>query len=357
MSKDILKDYLKTTKSTHFNFEDKAGSDYIVSTGSLILDIATGGGIRPGILRLSGVTEGGKTSMALSVMYNFLKGKNRKAVYIKSEGRMSPSIQKRSGIKFTRDSEDWDNGSCFIFETNVYETAIGLVRSLVYDEENKETKYFFIIDSTDSLIPFDDLDKDFSESIKVAGGALLASTFLKRLSLAFSARGHICTLISQVRNQIKINPYEKGDPKVTNASGGNAQLHYSDWIMEFQQRWSKDIITGEKDKIVGHFCKVMFRKTPNETTGSDIKYPIKYGQENASSIWKSFEIAELLVAWEMVSKSGAWLKVKEDTMKIIKDAKLECPEQFQGLENFRTFLDENPKLTELFASYFKDRLM
>jgi len=32
-------------------------------------------------------------------------------------------------------------------------------------------------------------------------------------------------MISQVRSNIKINPYEKGDPQITNASGGNAALH------------------------------------------------------------------------------------------------------------------------------------
>ena len=46
-----------------------------------------------------------------------------------------------------------------------------------------------------------------------------------------------------------LNPYEKTDPKLTNASGGNAMLHYSDWILEFQPRYVKDIISTHKSLI------------------------------------------------------------------------------------------------------------
>ena len=94
-------------------------------------------------------------------------------------------------------------------------------------------------------------------------------------------------MISQVRATVKINPYEKGDPKVTNASGGNAMLHYSDWILEFQPRWVKDLITTQpngKGDMLGHWCKIIFRKTPNEKTGTLVRYPIRYGQQDGKSI-------------------------------------------------------------------------
>lgn len=74
-------------------------------------------------------------------------------------------------------------------------------------------------------------------------------------------------MISQVRSSVQINPYAKSDPKVTNASGGNAILHYSDWILEFQPRYVKDLITTQaagKGDMLGHWCKIIFRKTSNE---------------------------------------------------------------------------------------------
>ena len=100
--------------------------------------------------------------------------------------------------------------------------------------------------------------------LKVGGGALLSSDFLRRMALGLATRGHICYMISQVRTKVSINPYEKSDPRLTNASGGNAMLHYSDWILEFQPRWNKDLITTQpngKGEQLGHWCKVIFRKS------------------------------------------------------------------------------------------------
>ena len=63
---DQIKSYLKEHKDEHFNFEKT--HEYVVSSGSLLLDIEMGGGIRPSVIRASGVVEGGKTSCALSLV-------------------------------------------------------------------------------------------------------------------------------------------------------------------------------------------------------------------------------------------------------------------------------------------------
>ena len=56
--------YLQQHKGDHYNFEEQR--DYTISSGSLLLDIEMGGGIKPGVVRASGVTEGGKTSCGLA---------------------------------------------------------------------------------------------------------------------------------------------------------------------------------------------------------------------------------------------------------------------------------------------------
>ena len=82
-----IESYLKQNAGDHYNYEEER--DYSVSSGSLTLDIEMGGGIKPGIIRASGVAEGGKTSCALSFARNFQKLENSMVVYIKSEGRLS----------------------------------------------------------------------------------------------------------------------------------------------------------------------------------------------------------------------------------------------------------------------------
>jgi RecA/RadA recombinase len=233
----LLNKYLKDNSDYHY--ADDQAVDYVVSSGSLNLDIEMGGGIRPGIIRSSGITEGGKTSNALAFAANFQKvhPENGVIVYIKSEGRLSADIIDRSGV--STDPARWK-----VVPTNDYECVIDLMRTLIRDKTEGKY-YFFILDSLDALVPRNDLLKSATEANKTAGAALLTADLLRKMAAAFSSRGHICFLISQVRSAIQINPYAKGDPKVTNASGGNAALHYSDWILEFQQRWQKDII---KDK-------------------------------------------------------------------------------------------------------------
>ena len=54
---NVLDSILDRNKAHHYAFDNKI--DYVVSSGSLTLDIEMGGGIHPGIVRSSGVTEGG----------------------------------------------------------------------------------------------------------------------------------------------------------------------------------------------------------------------------------------------------------------------------------------------------------
>jgi RecA/RadA recombinase len=355
-SKDLLSNYLKSTKEEHFNFiRDK---DYLVSTGSLIMDIEVGGGLHPSILRFSGVSGGGKTSCSLSVMKNFLMSgeKNRKALYIKAEGRLSKDIVERSGIKFVEDAADWEDCTCFVFKTNIYETAANLIHKLVQNNE-EETSYFFIIDSMDALIPKGDKDKTFEDAVKVSGGAAISSHFLKKMALPFSVGGHICAMISQVRSEVKINQYAKSDPRLTNASGGSALLHYSDWIFEFAPRYKSDYITttvNGKEENVGHWAKITFKKSPNEKDGKEIRYPIKHKQNGGNSVWVEYEIADLMLMWELAKKSGAWIKIEPSLIEELKSNNISFPETIQGIDNLRSTLSDNQEATSYLFKKFKE---
>ena len=64
----VLEQILTENKDHHYVNDNVI--DYVVSSGSLTLDIEMGGGIHPGIIRSSGITEGGKTSNALGFARN-----------------------------------------------------------------------------------------------------------------------------------------------------------------------------------------------------------------------------------------------------------------------------------------------
>ena len=342
-----IQSYLQDNKEDHYNFDETP--EYMVSSGSLLLDIEMSGGIRPSIIRASGVAEGGKTSCALSFARNFQKTvDNSMAVYIKSEGRLTADMIARSGV-------DTSSNKWFVYKSNIFESVLQLMRDLITNNPTN-CKYFFIIDSMDAMVPKKDIDRSFEDSDKVAGGSVLSSNFLKKMALGLASKGHICFMISQVRSKVSVNMYEKTDHKLTNASGGNALLHYSDWILEFQPRYGGDLIPPKEKKPDGHWCKVIFRKSANEKTGIEVKYPIKYGRTGGRSVWIEYEIIDMLLQWDMADAKGAWIIVRESLIKELKEEGLEMEGKHQGLDNFRKYLEEKHKIRDYLFNKFKKAL-
>jgi len=361
-SNEILSTFLKQNSEDHYNFEETV--DYKVSSGSLQLDLQLGGGFGPGLHRFVGMNEGGKTSEALEVMKNFLLDiPNSKGFYIKAEGRLSPEMQKRSGVKFVFSADEWVAGTCFVFESNIYETVVDAMRQLVSKNEEK-TKFCFLLDAVDGLIAKGDMDKSFEESSKVAGGAVIAATFMKKLSIALAKRGHMAIFISQVRADIKLDPYSKAPIRQTSATGGNALLHFANWILEFEPRFKGDLILKtnadkidlEKNPPVGHWAKVTVKKSPNEKTNLTIPYPIRYGRSGGKSIWIEKEIVDLLLAWEMVTKGGAWFSPSEDFLELLTQNGLSFPEKVHGESNLFKTVEEDKSLLDFLIKYFRNMI-
>ena len=353
--KSILSSHLKDNKDSHYNFEDE--QIFQVSTGSLLLDSELGGALEvPAIVRFTGVSGGGKTSSALLIMNNFLKTvPNSKGFLVKAEGRLNSNVKKISGVNFVDDPQNWDNGTCFVLRSNIYENIATLILELIKNNP-ENTRYYFLIDSMDALISKNDLSKGFEDSAKVAAGAVLTSNFLRRIMLPLSTFGHICGLISQVRSNVQINPYAKTDPKLTNSSGGNALQHYADWIFEFQPRYKSDQIM-EGDKIIGHWSKILLRKTTNEKDGVEVTYPIRHGRSDGKSVWMEYEIADMLIQWGFAKKSGAWITFDQGLIKDMKeDINENMPEKIQGMDQLRTFLEGNNNVCTYFFNKFKNIL-
>jgi RecA/RadA recombinase len=363
-SKSVLGSFLKEKKEDHYNFEEAV--NYRVSTGSLNMDMQTGGGLGPGLHRFVGFTEGGKTSASLEVMKNFLNTvPNSKGFYIKAEGRLSDEMRTRSGVKFVFDADEWEAGTCFVFESNIYETVVDAMRKLVMYNEEKN-KYMFIIDSVDGLIAKNDLDKTFEESTKVAGGAVIAANLMKKISIALTKRGHMAIFISQVRSDIKLDPYSSAPIRQTSATGGNALLHFANFIFEFEPRFEGDIILKDpaikkadpvKNPIIGHYCKIYIKKSPNEKSKNRVSYPIKYGRKDGRSVWLEKEIVDMLMTWELVSRSGAWYYTSDELRELAKKSGTELPEKFQGENAVFQFIENDEKLTKTLHKYFVDMIV
>ena len=301
------------------------------------------------------------TSEALEVMRNFCNSSTqRRGLYIKAEGRLPKEMVERSGVKFVYDASDWEDGTCFVFESNIYETVMNLMRGLVSSKDG--IQYCFIVDSVDGLIAKNDLEKSLEESMKVAGGAVIASTMMKKISIALAKRGHMALFLSQVRSDIKLDPYTRAPVRQISGTGGNALLHFANWILEFEPRFQKDIILknpklklSPENPPVGHMAKVVVKKSPNEKTNTVINYPILYGQKGGKSIWRVKEVVDMALAWELITKGGAWYKFSPDLYEL-----LGLPESsalnFQGEEKLCQYFEEETEVTEKLYNYFVQML-
>ncbi len=352
--------FFNSNKEFHYNLVEEA-EDFTVSSGSLKFDYILSGGFKKGLFRFTGVTEGGKTSCALTVLKNMLDTvPNSKGIYVKAEGRLRKEIQERSGIKFVFSPEEWEVGTCLVFECNVFETVFDFFRGLLKNNP-KKIRFGFIVDSADGLIPKGDLEKSSEEAGKVAGGALLSSDFFKRVSLGMSKFGHLGIFLSQVRARVEVNQYAPKDQNNrTSASGGNAHLHYPDWIIEFKRPNKDDFIAKNPEAPlsldnppIGHKAKILICKSPNETTGMILDYPIKHGRTGGRSVWIEREIIDLLLMWEFFTKKGSWYSFDEEIQAHCQEFGYDLSNAIQGIPNLYKLLEEDAKLAEILKNFVK----
>lgn len=358
-----LSRYLDQTKTEHFNYVED--THYTVSTGSLNLD-AEIGGFGPSLVRLVGPPSSGKSSFALNVAREFIATvPGSRVMYIKCEGRLSADIQGRSGLTYVKDPAQWRDGTVFVFECNVYEVIIGLLRDLITSNPDKH-HYMFILDSMDGLNLRDDMSKTVNQANRVAGAPLLTKQLLQKIGVAMTKYGHLCFFLGQVSSEIKLDPYAKVQPRQVAGAGGNAIQHYASTVLSFQEWYESDLILENpearvdrlKNRPLGHTAKVRISKADKEKRHITVEIPIKHGVVNGSAIWREREIADQLLSFGLVTKGGSWLTLtdvlrEELATKVGGEA---VPEKVQGLNQLYTLLESWPDVTTYLFSRFKEMI-
>jgi RecA/RadA recombinase len=354
--KDILSSYLNQNKNDHFNFiEEKY---FKISSGSLILDSVLDGGFSPGLHRFVGFTSGGKTSEAMQVLKNFLKTVvGSKGIYFSAEGRLNNDVKKRSGLKFVTDPNQWDEGTVFVYESNIYESVAGFIEMLITSDNG--IQYGIVLDSVDGLSLKADASKNYDESAKVAGGPVVASVLMKRISIPLAKKGHLAIFISQVRSEVVLDPYSPKPVRQITSTGGNALLHYANIILQFEPRYKGDMImNNEKEApspsnpLLGHWAKVIIKKSSNDKNNYVVRYPIKYDSSGGSSVWKEKEVVDCMLQWGDLEKKGAWYNFSEELVSsgLVKEQK------FQGIDSIYSYFSENKDLVNSLYKYLSKNI-
>jgi len=318
------------------------------------MDAELGGGYKPGAYKVIGASFGGKTSAVGNCIFNaFNSVPNSKGLWIKAEGRLDEEVQERSGIKFVFSAEEWDVGTCFVLETNIFETSIDLINNLIRNNPN-DHRYFIVIDSVDGLIRRDDAIKEAGESEKVGAAGLLMSVMFKKANLVLNKRGHCLFMINQIRAKIDVNQYAPKDQnKSVGGGGANSSVHAANQVWNFQGRTKSNNIEEGGD-VVGHYCVIDLSKGVKERTDIRVKYPVKHGRVGGKSVWVEQELTDLLLSWGFVDKSGAWIKFGDEFREELEKVERvgDVPSALQGITKLRDWLESEPKVTEYLYQKF-----
>jgi hypothetical protein len=358
MAGSLLKDYA----DDHLNFEERI--EYKVPTGSFIFDKFLGGGLPCGLHRFGGDgAEVGKSSCALECMKNHLSSKEYdvRGVFFDSEGKLNQETKERSGVKFVYDTNDWERGTCLVIDTNVFEFVLKFTDSLMKNNPLK-VRYFFVLDSMDSVGLRKDIAKEIDEDAKVAGAPKLFKQYAQKMGTTLGKLGHIFIVTAQKTASISIDPRTPPDTRQMNASGGHGIEHQALWAFYFLNKRKDDLIVENPElkrvemfnnKILGHKCNILIKKSINEKTGVIASYYIKYGRTGGKSVWIEREIGDVLIGSGLLARSGSWFAFQEDFHKEMIEKGLEVPEKVQGIEKVYGLLEEKPELVEFVKEKFK----
>ncbi len=286
--------------------EAKAMDVEVISTGSVSIDIALGGGLPRGrVIEIYGPEASGKTTVALHVIAEAQK-KGGVGAFIDAEHALDPDYAKKIGVNVN---------DLLISQPDSGEQALQILETLVRSGEVD----VIVIDSVAALTPKSEIAGEMGE-FPIGLQARLMSSALRKLSAIVSKKKTTVIFINQIRMKIGVI---FGNPETT--PGGLALKFYSSVRIELRriaQLKSGDEITGNRIR-----AKIVKNKVaaPFKVAEFDIYY-----NEGISAA------ADLLNAGlkeGVVSKAGSWLQYENSKLG-------------QGMEASRKFLQENPKIAK-----------
>ena len=289
-----------------------------VSSGSLGLDIALGGGIPKGrIIEIYGPESSGKTTLALHSIAEVQRCGGR-AAFIDAEHALDVQYAKKIGVNI--DSllvAQPDNGE------QALEIAETLVRSGGID--------IIVIDSVAALTPQAEIDGAMGDS-HMGLQARLMSQALRKLTSIISKTNCSVIFINQIRMKIGIM---FGNPETT--TGGNALKFYASLRLDVRRidKVTEKLPARDKDQpadgqeIVGNRTRVKVVKNKIAPPFRQAEFDILY----ATGISKEGELLDLGVKYGVLERSGTYFRFGEETLG-------------QGREQARISLLQNKELAK-----------
>lgn len=285
-----------------------------MSTGSISLDLALGGGIPKGrIVEIYGPESSGKTTLTLHAIAEVQKNGGT-AAFIDAEHALDPSYAKRIGV---------DVENLLLSQPDNGEQALEITETLV----RSNAVDIIVVDSVAALVPRAEIEGDMGDSLPGLQARLMSQA-LRKLTGVINRSKATVIFINQIRMKIGVM---FGNPETT--TGGNALKFYASVRMDIRR-------TGQikqADQVIGNRTRVKVVKNKIAPPFREAEFDIMYNE----GISRSGDVLDIAVARDLVEKSGAWFAYNDQKIG-------------QGREAAKTYLNEHPEVMEELVTKIRD---
>jgi len=290
--------------------ENKRAMIETISTGSISLNIALGGGIPKGrICEIYGPESSGKTTLTLHAIAECQR-KGGIAAFIDAEHALDPEYAKKIGV-------DIDN--LLVSQPDSGEQALEIVETLV----RSNAVDLIVVDSVAALTPRAEIEGDMGDS-HMGLQARLMSQALRKLTSIVSRSNVAIIFINQIRMKIGVM---FGNPETT--TGGNALKFYSSVRMEIRSAGKIEGNGPDGKELVGNRAKVKVVKNKIAPPFKIAEFDIMFNK----GISYEGDLIDLAERYSVARKAGAFYSYQEKTIG-------------QGRENTKNYLIENPEVAK-----------
>lgn len=287
---------------------NQQGVDFI-SSGSISLDIALGGGYARGrMIEIRGYESSGKTTLALTACREVQRETGKAVMYIDKENAIDMDYVEALGVDISPDK-------FLLTQPGTAEECLEIIREVIKSDEIGAV----VMDSVAAMFPKCYLDADVGDA-KMGVLARLMSAWLPGFVGDVKSNNILMIFINQFREKIGVM---YGSPTTT--PGGKALGFYTSQVLEV----TKAGTIGDKGEETANHVKVKVAKNKVAPPFRKAEFDIRFGE----GIDKVSELLQLGAERGVVQKAGSFYKYKGANIG-------------QGAERAREYLLENPDVAE-----------
>ncbi|CAI0387306.1 unnamed protein product [Linum tenue] len=295
----------------------------VISTGSLLLDVALGtGGFPKGrVVEIYGPEASGKTTLALHVIAEAQK-LGEYCVFVDAEHALDSSLAEAIGV---------NTETLLLSQPDCGEQALSLVDTII----RSGSVGVVVVDSVAALVPQSELDGEMGDA-HMAVQARLMSQALRKLSHSLSQSQTVLIFINQVRSKIATFGGFGGPKDVT--CGGNALKFYASVRLNIKRNHLILIKISFVLQTIGSRVQIKVVKNKLSPPFKTIEFDLEFGK----GICQASEIIDLALKHKILTKSGGFYTYED--------------KKYHGRDAMKAFINNNEDAREEMKLKIKEKL-